>query len=252
MLSFVCVDNILFRVHRVSDQLPLVLEDITTAEFERFLWVFYNPKYSLYDVSIEEWTSILKLAHEWNFSEVKELALRGLESIPIPAIQKIVLYQTYNVDRNRLQTAYTALTVRDEAITIDEGREVGLETALQLAYAREMARAPVFSGRKAGNPRSPVNLAGDELQVLVNKAFRLSSPGAGSENATQMPAGSGISTNASQTQSTQTNFRSSASPHSQGTGVLPNGSTYGPTNWPPNSYINGTANNTRGRAHMSS
>ena len=208
-----------------SDKDPLVLEGITRAEFECFLWVFYNPsarlshfashyltkpfrKYSLYDMNIEEWTYILKLAQQWNFSEVKALALRGLESIRIPDIQKIVIYQTYNVDRSRLQDAYTALTVRDEAITIDEGREVGLETALQIAQAREIARASVFSGRQAGNPRSPANFAGLELQALINKVFRISSPGLASGYTAQRPTGDGTSTNprdTSPTQSTQTN-----------------------------------------------
>ena len=219
-----------------SDKDPLVLEGITRAEFECFLWVFYNPlarlshfssryltrpfrKYSLYDMNIEEWTSILKLAQQWNFTEVKALALRGLENIPIPDIQKIVLYQTYNVDRSRLQDAYTALTIRDEAITIDEGREVGLETALQIAQAREIVRASVFSGRQAGNPRSLANLAGLELQILINKVFRLSSPGVASGYTTQRPTSDGTSTNprdTSQTQSTQTNSGYSASNPPQG------------------------------------
>ena len=34
-----------------SDNNPLVLEDITIVDFERFLWVFYNPYVSLlYDL----------------------------------------------------------------------------------------------------------------------------------------------------------------------------------------------------------
>ena len=166
-------------------------------------------------MSIEEWTSILKLAHGWKFTEVKALALRGLDSLQIPAIQKIVLYETYDVDRSRLQASYTALTIRDEAITIDEGREVGLETALQLAYAREIARAPNVSGRNVGNLRSPVNLAGVDLQVFINRVFQLPSTGAASGETigTQMPT-SRTSTNArdtTQTQGTQTNFESPSS-----------------------------------------
>lgn len=262
------VENTLFRVHRFfftrdsswfrdrlpypappgettkgsTDNLPLVLEDITKSEFERFLWVFYNPKYSLYDTSIEEWTSILKLAHTWNFIEVKELAIRGLESLQIPALQKVVLYQTYDVDRNRLQTAYTALTVRDEPLTIEEGRELGLETSLQLARAREVARAPVFGGRGVGNPRSPVNLAGVELHAIINDVFQLTSA---SEHTTQTPTGSGTPANVrdtSQTGSTaQTNSGSSASNTSQGTGTHANGSTTGNG---INGHTNGATNNT--------
>lgn len=132
-------------------------------------------KYSLYDASVEEWTSVLKLAHQWDFIEVKALAIRELENLPIPPVQKIVLYQKYVIDRNLLKHALTTLTIRDEPVTIEEGREISLETALDLAKAREIARSPVFSGKKSGNPRSPINLAGAELDVVIKDIFHLPS-----------------------------------------------------------------------------
>ncbi|KAH9067765.1 hypothetical protein EDB87DRAFT_37252 [Lactarius vividus] len=252
------VDNTLFRVHRYffirdslwfqnklpyplppgeitegsSDNFPLTLVDISKIEFEHFLWVFYNPKYSLYDADVDTWTSILKLAHRWEFIEVKALAVRRLERLKdaIAPLQKIVLYQMYDVDRNLLQTAYTALTVRDGHITINEGRELGLQTALLLAQAREDARAT-----RVGNPRSLVNLEGAELDAitnLINKIFQLS-PSAGHENTTnasQMPTGSGSGT--------QANPGSSSSASKPGTG-----SANGPTNGQLNGQANGTAFN---------
>ena len=80
------VENTLFRVHRYffardsawfrdklpyplppgettkgsSDNLPLVLEGITKTEFERFLWVFYNPSVrlsyclTLFDINLQK------------------------------------------------------------------------------------------------------------------------------------------------------------------------------------------------------
>lgn len=138
---------------------------------------------------------------------MKELAVRGLENLQIPALQKVVLYQTYEVDRDLLQPAYTALTVRDTPLTIEEGRELGLETALQVACARETARAP----RRVGNPRSPVNLAGVELDALINDIFQLSSPGPAHEhttNTSQTPTSGGTGT--------QTNTAPSSSNTTQG------------------------------------
>jgi hypothetical protein len=117
----------------------------------------------------------LKLAHQWDFIEVKALAIRELENLPVPPLPKIVLYQKYSIDRNLLKHALTALTIRDEALAIEEGREIGLETALDLARAREIARSPVFSGKKSGNPRSPVHLAGSELDVVIKDIFHLPS-----------------------------------------------------------------------------
>ncbi|KAH9965393.1 hypothetical protein BC827DRAFT_1265398 [Russula dissimulans] len=167
-----------------SDNDPLVLDNVLEVDFECLLWVFYNPKYSIYNASVEKWSSILKLANKWDFVEVKELAVRELQNIQIPPIQKIVIYQTYSIDRNLLQPAFTALTTRDEPISIQEGRELTLETALPLARARELARAPVLNGKKSGNPRSPVNLAGIDLDSLIKDVFELP-PSPASSNTAQ-------------------------------------------------------------------
>jgi len=105
----------------------------------------------------------------------------------MPALDKIILYHTHDIDRNLLQAAYTALTVRDEPITIEEGYALGLETALRLAHAREIARTPVFSGKKAGTARSPINISGSELDSLINRLFNLSLPD-GSNATTERPA----------------------------------------------------------------
>ena len=117
----------------------------------------------------------MTLAHQWGFSEVKALAIRELENHSIPPLRKIVLYQKYEIDRKLLKPSLTALTIRDEPLAYEEGREIGLETAMDLAKAREIARSPVFSGKKSGNPRSPVNLAGAELDVLIKDIFHLPS-----------------------------------------------------------------------------
>ena len=153
-----------------------------------------HRKYSLYDATVEEWTSILKLAHNWDFIGVKELALRELEQLVIPPLQKIVIYHSYGIDRRLLQAAYTAFAIRDEPITIEEGQELGLETALQLARAREFARAPASGGKKIKDARSPVNVAGAELDALIRDMFRLSLPDQESQSQQQKPNGRGTKT----------------------------------------------------------
>jgi hypothetical protein len=130
-------------------------------------------KYSIYEASVDEWSSILKLAHQWDFNEVKAFALRELEQLEMPALQKIILYHTHDIDRSLLRASYTALTVRDEHISIEEGMVLGLETALRLAHAREIARAPVFNGKKSGTPRSHINLGDSELDTLIKRLFNL-------------------------------------------------------------------------------
>jgi hypothetical protein len=172
-------------------------------------------KYSLYNANVEEWTSILKLAHHWQFVEVKSLALRELERLEIPPLRKIVIYHSYAIDRKLLQAAYSALTVRDEPITIEEGRELGLETAMQLAHARELARAP--SGRRSGHPQSLVNVAGAGLDALIRDLFQLPPPDKAPDShaSSSTLAGHGTPAPRDETQSgTHTNGVSSSHPHS--------------------------------------
>jgi len=251
------VEDTLFRVHRyfftresaffrnklphppppgeftkgTSDNQPFVLEDTLHVDFERFLWVFYNPKYSLYNATVEEWTSILKLAHVWDFIGVKDLALRELEQLVIPPLRKIVIYHSYAIDRRLLQAAYTAFAVRDDPIAIEEGQELGLETALQLARARELVRAPATGGKRIKDARSPVNVAGAELDTLIRGIFQLSLPEQESQNSQQKPTGRGTKTGGHGEQPNGTN---SSDPSSvQGTDTTSNTVTNGHANHTP-------------------
>jgi len=259
------VENCIFRVHRFfftrdssffleklphppppgefgkgsSDNNPFVLEDTLIVDFERLLWVFYNEKYNIYEGNVEEWSSILKLASQWDFVEAKAFALRELEELEMPALDKIILYHTHNIDRNLLQGAYIALTVRDESITIEEGRVLGLETALRLAHAREFARA---QARRAGTTRSsPVNIAGPELDMFINQLFNLSLPDV-SNTTTERPdtpttTGRGTPTGGRNAPplAVQTNGTGSPAPNpARGTNGI-------------NGHANGTANGRSGR-----
>jgi hypothetical protein len=133
-------------------------------------------KYSLYDATVEEWTSILKLAHQWKFFGIKDLAIRELERLEVPPLRKIVIYHDYAIDRRLLQAAYTAFTIRDKPITIEEGQELGLETVIQLAFAREHVRAPAAGGKRIRDAHSPVNVGGAELDGLIRELFQLPQP----------------------------------------------------------------------------
>ena len=103
----------------------------------------------------------------------------------IPPLRKIVIYHSYAIDRRLLQGAYTAFAVRDEPITFEEGEELGLETAIQLARAREFVRAPATGGKRIKDARSPVNLAGAELDALIRDMFRLPPPDQESQSSQQ-------------------------------------------------------------------
>ena len=55
---------------------PIIIHDVEIDEFEQFLWVFYNPRLSIYENSLLNWSSITRLAILWGFDEVRQLAAR--------------------------------------------------------------------------------------------------------------------------------------------------------------------------------
>ena len=103
---YIQVENILFWVHsyfftressefrtllqdntdqpynRSSLSYPLFLPNITPNTLAKILWVFYNPKLSIYKASYKDWTTILGFTVEWGFLEIEELALREFNTFP--------------------------------------------------------------------------------------------------------------------------------------------------------------------------
>jgi len=61
-------------------------------------------------------------------------------------------------------------------MTIEEGHELGLETVIQLARARELVRAPAAGGKRIKDAHSSVNVAGAELDGLIQDLFQLPPP----------------------------------------------------------------------------
>ncbi|KAL1703911.1 hypothetical protein EV121DRAFT_206870 [Schizophyllum commune] len=153
-----------------SDDNAIQLDYVTSDEFAKFNWVFYNPKYSLYDKSARDWQIILRLAYRWGFPDVHELAVRELDKLYVPDIDRVVMYQDHGVDRRKLVPCYAALAQRADPITLDEGERLGLSTVIMLAQARELARA--------GPQRelAPAGLRRDEMEEIVKDVFDIEAP----------------------------------------------------------------------------
>ncbi|OAX40618.1 hypothetical protein K503DRAFT_714161 [Rhizopogon vinicolor AM-OR11-026] len=151
---------------------PFTLDDVKSEDFERFLWVIYNPEYSLYDAPIETWLSILNLAHRWSFCNVKDLAIRELEKLDIDPIEKIAAYHEYKINKTLLLPAYIAICKRDKPISLAEGMSLGMETVLRIADARERARQQAAES----GIRSPTfdDFEDVELENMVREVFSVS------------------------------------------------------------------------------
>ncbi|KAJ7771980.1 hypothetical protein DFH07DRAFT_212694 [Mycena maculata] len=232
------VENKLFRIHRyffereskffkaqlavpatpgrprigTADDSAILLDNVRSKDFAKLLWVFYNPKYSLYDASVEDWSTILELAERWEFAEVKNLAVRELEKKDeLPDIDRIVLYHKFKVDESYLIPRYAALCERPELLTVEEGLQLGMEVTIALSRARECARNQASSG---GRSPSPAGLGNKELTDIIKDHFNIKpveqstepqppSPGKSDDNGpgagNKTPGGNGGKSNANGT-----------------------------------------------------
>jgi len=153
-----------------SESNPIILPNVSSDAFACFLWVFYNPKYSIYDATPDQWSSILDLAQRWGFKDVELLCIRELEKMDLSPVVRIHIYQKFELDTTLLLDSYATLTTRDDPIALEEGVKLGLRTSLQIAQAREMSRGP-----DTGGVRSPsaVQLDGPDLHTLLSDIFGL-------------------------------------------------------------------------------
>ncbi|KAF8953190.1 hypothetical protein BDZ97DRAFT_1367492 [Flammula alnicola] len=184
---YLLVDNVLFRVHSFfferdsakfreildapvapnqprpgcSEAKPILIEHSSPSEFAKFLWVFYNPTYSVYTATVPEWTSILKTACEYEFVEVQHLAIRGLQSCELSTVERIRIYQLYDADPKYIVPLYIKMCMRDEAPTNEEVKHMGSETSLLIFRLRESLRSRAGNGGK-----SPLPAGVDEEDAL--------------------------------------------------------------------------------------
>jgi hypothetical protein len=146
------------------------LDEATSDAFACFLWVFYNPKYSVYNATPDQWSLILELAKRWGFKEVEQLCIRELESLSLSPVDRIHIYQHHKLDETLLIDSFEKLTTREDPIGMEEGLKLGLKTSLQIACAREKSRGP-----DTGGPRTPstVRLSPTDLRGLISDIFKL-------------------------------------------------------------------------------
>ncbi|KAJ6520622.1 hypothetical protein DFH09DRAFT_1194032 [Mycena vulgaris] len=139
-----------------SSQLTAIkLENVTAKDFETFLWVFYNPTYSLYDATVTDWSCILHLGCEWQFAEVEKLAVRELEKMPMSVVDRIALYQQHYVSEDLLIPHYAALCTRGYPLDLPESQQLGMTTVVLINQAMHSVHKPYGDG--STSPIDPVN-----------------------------------------------------------------------------------------------
>jgi len=158
------VEGTLFRVHRhfferesqfflqefarapqggTTDTSAFRLDEVTAADFTKFLWVWYSPSYRRDSLSEPKnyWLTILELSTKWQFLDMQKLAIDELEKLDIEPIEKITTYDKHKIDKLLLLPAYKLLCKRTTRITDEEGEQLKVPTLLRIFEARDRARS---------------------------------------------------------------------------------------------------------------
>jgi hypothetical protein len=75
------------------------------------------------------------LVVQWSFQSIKTLAVNPLSAMT-SLVDKIVLSHQYNIFK-WLENAYTAVCWWDEALTIEEGRLLGVEDIIKIVAGHQ-------------------------------------------------------------------------------------------------------------------
>lgn len=106
-------------------------------------------------LSLEEWTSVLKLSSMWQFQEIRARAIKAMESptflMDSDLVNKIVVARRFAIS-SWLVPSLNALVQREKPLDLLEGNRLGLEWVLKVAEAREC-------GATLKNPENPTCLS---------------------------------------------------------------------------------------------
>ncbi|KZT72410.1 hypothetical protein DAEQUDRAFT_664420 [Daedalea quercina L-15889] len=140
-----------------GDEHPLILYGISKFELERLLWIIYPADFGACKARTQDdWTAILDLATRWEFDDVRALAICELQKLSIDPVDRIVLSRKFDISGRWTLAAYAALCQRADALSLEEARQLGLETTVRIARLREQIHrgALVCSKRHRQAPAS--------------------------------------------------------------------------------------------------
>ncbi|KAH8979170.1 hypothetical protein EDB86DRAFT_2748328, partial [Lactarius hatsudake] len=120
------------------EALPTVIpiDELERKDFEALLSVLYPANFGAYELTYEQWKSVLHLSTHWGFTSLREFALRSITPTPH---DRLVLARTYSIDHWVLP-ALTALCERSFPLSLDEARQMSMGDVILVARVREEIR----------------------------------------------------------------------------------------------------------------
>ncbi|KAI6040610.1 hypothetical protein EDC04DRAFT_2602387 [Pisolithus marmoratus] len=131
-------------IEGLDDARPVVLQGISKDDFESLLKALLYRQHGQnkgQDLLTNQWVSVLKLSTMWEFANLRAAAISWLDTSdaslcrPDP-VERVALATQYDI-KEWLLPSLLALARRPDPIGVEEGRRLGIETALKLASVRE-------------------------------------------------------------------------------------------------------------------
>ncbi|KAG8997030.1 hypothetical protein FRB93_000523 [Tulasnella sp. JGI-2019a] len=137
-----------------SEDCPIRLSNVTVFEFEQLARLLITPFSSIIrPFNTKEWEAILHLSTMWEFENLRLYAIKTIgehkDSINAATVARIA--KCYHVTE-WLSPAYETLCTRPNALTDEEGEELGLRIVLAIARIRET----MYTNRRVVNVQTAV------------------------------------------------------------------------------------------------
>lgn len=159
-----------------------LLQSVRSKLFPSFFFTAARRKYSIYDAPADDWEIILSLAHRWQFPGVKDLAIRELHKIDLSVVDRIVLYQRYDIGKEFLVPLYMSLCSQDDPLSIEDSVKLGVHAATMIFHAREKLRSKPVDGGRSPMPKDRTSKdVGAAVRQLLEKLPEWSSNGQASQ-----------------------------------------------------------------------
>jgi len=134
-----------------SDDQPLRLDGIKKSDFAQLLRVMFPLDSQQPDsLSLEEWTSVLKLSSMWQFHKIRTTAIKNMDTMTMDLVDKIVIARRYDIPTWLIPTLNT-LIQRESPIGLSEGNRLGMEWVLKVAEVRERGTTTATQNRTCTN-----------------------------------------------------------------------------------------------------
>ncbi|KAH9833512.1 uncharacterized protein C8Q71DRAFT_860308 [Rhodofomes roseus] len=122
-----------------SDDNPITLEGIKSADFANFLSCIYPSNLGQGDLTTyEEWSAALELAVRWEFNSVRDFIVRRMKDTGTLA-EQVAMARRLDMQQ-WCWDACTKLCQRAKPLTLEEGQRLGVEDTVRISQVRENLR----------------------------------------------------------------------------------------------------------------